>query len=379
MYSCEKFYDLLKSNEISFYTGIPDSLLKNFCSYINDNVDKSRHITAANEGGAVALASGYYLSSKKLGLVYMQNSGQGNAINPLLSLADPLVYGIPMLLMVGWRGQPGIKDEPQHAKQGIVTLELFDSMGIKYTILSLKNVERTIKESIEYSKTNNCPVALIVPKGFFAEHANALDSIRKKKLNENDIEREKAIEIIVNNISEKSVVVSTTGKISRELFEIRKNYQMSHSKDFLVVGSMGHASEIAHGIALTKPNKKVYCLDGDGALLMHMGNMAIIGQSCLKNYIHIVLNNGVHDSVGGQPTVGLNISFTDIAKATGYKNVFKLSEESEIIKVFKELNTVSGPSFVEISVKPGARKNLGRPTITPVQIKEAFMNELEDK
>jgi phosphonopyruvate decarboxylase len=376
MYSCKKFYDLLVSNEINFYAGVPDSLLKNFCSYINEHVDKSKHIITVNEGAAIALSSGYYLATKKLGLVYMQNSGQGNAINPLLSLADPLVYGIPMLLLVGWRGQPGVKDEPQHAKQGIVTLQLFETMRIKYNILSENETEKTVKELVEYSQKNNCPVALIIPKFFFSEHTSK--NINKKPLYQSKIGREKAINIIIESIVDNSVIVSTTGKISRELFEVREKHQMSHDKDFLVVGSMGHASEIAHGIALMKPNKKVYCLDGDGALLMHMGNMAVIGQSCLNNYTHIVLNNGVHDSVGGQPTVGLNVSFSEIAKATGYRNVFKITEESEIFDVFKELNAVFGPNFVEIIVKPGSRSNLGRPTITPERIKENFINGLEE-
>ncbi|KOC33808.1 phosphonopyruvate decarboxylase [Clostridium botulinum] len=375
MIKVNEFYKVLKENNIDFFTGVPDSLLKSFCAYVKENTPDTKNIIAANEGNALALAAGYYLATTKIPLVYMQNSGLGNIINPVTSLMDPLVYSIPTLLLIGWRGEPGKKDEPQHIKQGKITIELLDTLKIKYSILSsdseLEDAKSKIQNAVEYMKENNECYALVIKKDTFKVYKS------KTEMQTNfQLKREDTIKIIMRNIEENAAVVSTTGMASRELFELREHFRETHEKDFLTVGSMGHASQIALGIAIGKPNKNVYCLDGDGAFIMHMGGISIIGQSNCRNYKHIVINNGAHDSVGGQPTVGLNIGVTGIAKSCGYKTVLSAETEEEIINKIKELKLADGPALLEIRVNKGARKDLGRPTTTPIENKETFMEFL---
>jgi phosphonopyruvate decarboxylase len=378
MIDVKEFYDELLNNEIDFFAGVPDSLLKSFCAYIKDNVSNEKNIIAANEGNAIGLASGYYLATKKIPLVYMQNSGLGNALNPLASLADKLVYSIPMLLIIGWRGEPNKKDEPQHKKQGLITTETLDMLGIKYKILdeftSDYEMRKEVKKSYTYMKEKNEPYALVIKKDTFGEYK------LKNKLDSNlEMTREEAIEILISKIKEDSLIVSTTGMASRELFEIREKYKQDHSRDFLTVGSMGHASQIALTIALNKKDKEVYCIDGDGALLMHLGGLAIIGNLEPNNFRHILINNGAHDSVGGQDTVGFKVDMIAITKACGYKNCYSCSSREELIDLLEKINDVEGPVFLEIKVKKGARKDLGRPTTTPVENKNAFMEFITSK
>ena len=338
---------------IDFFTGVPDSLLKSFCAYVTDNSGEN-HVIAANEGGAVGLAAGHYLATGKPALVYMQNSGQGNAVNPLASLADPDVYSIPMVLLVGWRGEPGVKDEPQHVKQGKVTVSLFETLGIPTEILPDDDASAAdvTRKMVEKAKTESRPVALIVRKGLFAEY-----KLQHKKPDIAALPREQAIEGVLKALPEDAVVVSTTGMISREVYETRERLGQDHSRDFLTVGSMGHASMIALGVAKAQPNRPVYCLDGDGASIMQMGNMAIVGQSGCTNLTHIVFNNAAHDSVGGQPTVGGAIDLPAIAGTCGY-------------------NRDGAPTFKEIKVAKGARKDLGRPKEPPQVNKALYMKTL---
>lgn len=366
-----KFVSTLKSAGIDFFTGVPDSLLKSFCAYIQDTEDNEHNIIAANEGAALGLAAGHYLSTKNVACVYMQNSGIGNAVNPLLSLLDEDVYKIPALILIGWRGEPGTKDEPQHKKQGKVTIPLIESMGIPYTILS-DDTETALTEiskiCVEIKKT--ClPYAVVIRKGTFDTY-----SLKKVSNEPSSLGREDAISTILDIMPKSSVVVSTTGMISRELFELRELRKESHEKDFLTVGSMGHASQIALGIALGAKEKTVFCFDGDGATLMHMGSLAIIGQLSPNNLFHIVFNNGAHDSVGGQPTVALNINLPMIAKSVGYKRVYVVDDSENLENVIQNITQLSGPVFIEVRVKKGARANLGRPTSTPVQNKDELMN-----
>ncbi len=347
------FVKTIKDEGVDFFCGVPDSLLKSFCAYVTDTCGDS-HVITANEGGAVALASGHYLANGKPALVYMQNSGQGNAVNPLASLADPDVYSIPMVLLVGWRGEPGKKDEPQHVKQGKVTISLFETLGIPVDVLpddedaALEMTRAAVKKSIAESR----PVALVVRKGFFDVY-----TLQNKKPDIANLPREKAIEQILDDLPDDAVIVSTTGMISRELYETRVRRGEGHEKDFLTVGSMGHAIMIALGIARTQPNRKVVCLDGDGASIMQMGNMAIAGSSSCANLTHIVLNNAAHDSVGGQPTVGGEVSLPIIASACGY-------------------NMPGHPVFKMVLVAKGARPDLGRPKEAPQVNKKLFMETL---
>ena len=365
------FYDTLAGYGLDFYAGIPDSLLKNLCAYITDHADASHHIIAANEGGAMGLAAGHYLATSQIPVVYMQNSGEGNIINPLASLTDPDVYNIPVLLVIGWRGKPGVHDEPQHVKQGKVTTGLLNVMGIDYTVLS-KDEDKAaaqIQKAINYMQATKQCYALVIEKDTF--DAYTLQMVEKNDLT---LSREDAIQIVASALGKKDVIVSTTGMISRELFEYRTAKNEGHERDFLTVGSMGHASQIALGIALEKQDRRVWCFDGDGATIMHMGSMAIVAQKAPRNYIHVVFNNGAHDSVGGQPTVGLNIDLPAIAKAVGYKSVFSVSTKEELEKSLSHLG--EAPVFLEIKVKKGNRKDLGRPTTTPIQNKEALMHFL---
>ncbi|HMQ67462.1 MAG TPA: phosphonopyruvate decarboxylase [Ignavibacteria bacterium] len=375
----EDLFNYLKTKGIDFYTGVPDSLLKNFCSYVTDNSPVEKHIINSNEGAAVALASGHYLSTGKPALVYMQNSGLGNSINPLLSLADPEVYGIPMLLMIGWRGEPGKKDEPQHIKQGKVMLSLLDSMGIRYEHLTGDTGEYSekIDRLIEEMFISKSPVALIISDGTFENYD--LNISENEKGSGLKLRREDAVKLIIDNISEKDVIVSTTGKASREVFEYRESKGQGHQNDFLTVGSMGHCSQIALGIAIVKKDLQIFILDGDGAVIMQMGSLAISGSLAPENLKHIVINNGAHDSVGGQPTAGFEINFPEIAKACGYRYVSSAEEAEDITFEINKLKKSAGPSFLEIKVNKGARKDLGRPTTTPHQNKESFMNNLMNK
>ena len=375
MISPKEFYILLNKHKINFFTGIPDSLLKDFCAYISDNTLKKNNIIAANEGGAIALACGYNLATNKIPLVYMQNSGIGNAINPLLSLADKDVYNIPMLLLVGWRGEPGIKDEPQHKKQGAITLDLFDAMSIPYIILpqNLKDLEKCIEKSIKYVKKENSPFALIVKKNTFNSY-----KIEKKDTNKFEMSREQALKYIIDNLNDDDIVITTTGKTSRELFEYRKTLGQSNKRDFLTVGSMGHANQIALGVALEKPNRQVYCIDGDGAIFMHTGSIGIIGDLKPKNFKHIVLNNGAHDSVGGQKTIGHKVNISNLAKDFKYKHTYKIKNISDLKKNLKKIKNDEGPILSEVFVNKGSRTDLGRPTVSPIDNKNSFKLFLKD-
>ncbi|HZX20943.1 MAG TPA: phosphonopyruvate decarboxylase [Clostridia bacterium] len=367
------FFNELNKNNIRFFAGVPDSLLKDFCAYIKDNIDEKRNIIAANEGNAVALAAGHYLATGEIGLVYMQNSGLGNATNPLLSLIDPMVYNIPVLLLIGWRGEPGKSDEPQHVKQGRVTLGLLEAMEIKYKILpeDETDMEGIVKEAANYMAETKNPYALVVSKNTFSSY-----KLRSITETEYELNREDALRHIISNIGSNNVIVSTTGKTSRELFELREELNQGHERDFLTVGSMGHSLSMATAIALARPNIDVYCIDGDGALLMHMGGLAVTGNLSPKNLKHIVINNGAHDSVGGQPTAGFNIDMQGIAKASGYKLILQAETKNELSMVIDRLKNSTQLSFLEIRVNKGARDNLGRPTTTPIENKEEFMKFL---
>jgi phosphonopyruvate decarboxylase len=374
MISPKFFYDTLACYGIDFYAGVPDSLLKNLCAYITDHADAAHNIIAANEGGAMGLAAGHYLATGQIPVVYMQNSGEGNIINPLASLTDPDVYNIPVLLVIGWRGKPGVHDEPQHVKQGKVTTGLLNVMGIDYTVLSKEEdkAEAQIKKAVTYMQATKQCYALVIEKDTF-------DSYTLQNVEKNDLtmSREEAIQAVAAALGEKDAIVSTTGMISRELFEHREACGEGHERDFLTVGSMGHASQIALGIALQKPDRKVYCFDGDGAAIMHMGGMAIVGSQKPDNFVHVVFNNGAHDSVGGQPTVGLRIDLPAIATACGYRAAYRATNQEELSRILDSLPSMQGPTLIEIRVCKGNRKDLGRPTTTPVENKEALMKYIK--
>lgn len=367
------FIEKLQREGIEFYAGVPDSLLKNVCAYITDHFDSKHNIIAANEGGAVALAAGYHLATGNVGCVYMQNSGEGNAVNPLASLTDREVYHIPLLLLIGWRGRPGVHDEPQHVKQGKVTTGLLNVMGINYEVLSKEEDKASvqIEKAMRSIRETGDAYALVVEKDTFDSY-----SLQNVVKNEYEMSREEAIQTVAASIPNNAVIVSTTGMISRELFEYRTAMGQGHERDFLTVGSMGHASQIALGIALQHPERKVYCFDGDGASIMHMGNMAIVGSKHPNNYVHVIFNNGAHDSVGGQPTVGHEIDLVEIAHAMHYDDAVCVWTPEQLKQALDNV-LIEGLQLIEVRVKKGNRKDLGRPTTTPIQNKEALMDFLK--
>ena len=354
---------------VDFFAGVPDSLLKSFCAELAaraaDPAGGLRHVIAANEGGAVALAAGHFLATGRPGLVYLQNSGEGNAVNPLLSLADPAVYGIPMVLLVGWRGEPGVPDEP---------LPLLDALRVPNEILpsepagAIAALERTVALALRESR----PVALVVRKGTFAPGAKA--PVRPDL---SDLSREDALRALLAALPPRAFVVGSTGMISREIFELREHAAEPHDRDFLTVGSMGHASQIALGVHLARPDLPVVAVEGDGAALMHLGALAIVGRRADGHFLHVVLNNAAHDSVGGQPTVADSIDLLAVARACGYAVLPSASTLEGIAAALAESPFEgSRPSFLEIRVRKGARKDLGRPTVAPVASKTAFMAAL---
>jgi phosphonopyruvate decarboxylase len=373
MIRSEFFIEKLRESGIDCYTGVPDSLLKNICAYITDHFDAQHNIIAANEGAAVGLAAGHYLATGQPACVYLQNSGEGNIINPLASLTDQEVYNIPVLLLIGWRGRPGVHDEPQHVKQGKVTTGLLNTMGVNFDVLSKDEdkAEKQIAKAVTALK-NKEVYALVIEKDTFEEYK--LQNVEKNDLT---MSREEAIRTVAAALDENDCIISTTGMISRELFEYRTSMGQGHERDFLTVGSMGHASQIALGIAMAQSGRRIWCFDGDGAAIMHMGSMAIIASKEPRNYFRVVFNNGAHDSVGGQPTVGFKIDLPAVAKAVGYKNAFSTETKEHLTNLLKMLKAQEGPVLLEIKVKKGNRKDLGRPTTTPIQNKEALMNFLK--
>ena len=368
----EFFIEKLGEYGIDCFAGVPDSLLKNLCGYITDHFDARHNIIAANEGAAIGIAAGHYLATGKPACVYMQNSGEGNIINPLASLTDPEVYDIPVLLLIGWRGRPGTHDEPQHIKQGKITTGLLDTMEIGYDVLSKDEdiAGRQIEKAVAALRANDV-YALIIEKDTIEDY-----QLREVEANTLSLSREEAIQTVAAALGEKDCIVSTTGMISRELYEYRTSMGQGHGRDFLTVGSMGHASQIALGIAMAQTGRKVWCFDGDGAVIMHMGSLAIVASKEPMNYVHVVFNNGAHDSVGGQPTVGLDIDLPAIAEAVGYRHAFSADSVEALRDVLGTIKQLDGPTLLEVRVKKGNRKNLGRPASTPVQNKEALMDFL---
>ena len=370
-----KVEKLLEIIGADFYTGVPDSQLKALCNYLMGTygIDPKHHVIAANEGNCTALAAGYHLATGKVPVVYMQNSGEGNIINPVASLLNDKVYAIPVVFIVGWRGEPGIHDEPQHIYQGEVTVKLLEDMDIKPFIITKDTTDDEVASAMQEFRdilATGKDVAFVIGKG-----ALSTDVTGEYK-NDNKMVREEIIRHIVK-VSGEDPIVSTTGKASRELFETRVANKQSHKYDFLTVGSMGHSSSIALGVAINKPNTKIWCIDGDGAVLMHMGSMAVLGANSPKNMVHIVINNGAHETVGGMPTVASKIDLVGVAKACGYPyavcvDTFEaLDQELEAAKERDEL------SLIEVKCSIGARKDLGRPTTTAIENKERFMEYIK--
>lgn len=365
-----RFVDKLADLGVTMFTGVPDSLLKSFGTQVMATVPRDRHIIAANEGSAVGLALGYHLRTGEVPLVYLQNSGFGNTVNPLLSLADRDVYGVPMVLLVGWRGQPGVKDEPQHVTQGRVQQALVDALDLPSAVLpdDPAQADGVLTAAVDAARAGSTPFVLLVPKDTFGPADASLPTTTASLPS-----REAALQALVDAIGDGPLVVSTTGMLSRELFEHRQATDVDGSGDFLTVGGMGHASSIALGVAMAEPDREVWCLDGDGALLMHLGSLAVIADHAPPTFLHVVFNNGVHDSVGGQPTSVGVVDVPATAQALGYRHAVATDDLERLPELVAELRRHGGPSLLELHVAPGNRPGIGRPTRTPAEAKAAFM------
>ena len=367
----EAFAEILGAD---FYTGVPDSQLKALCDYLFQKygIDPKHHVIAANEGNCTALAAGYHMATGKIPVVYMQNSGEGNIINPVASLLNEKVYGIPVIFVIGWRGEPGVHDEPQHIFQGEVTLALLEQMRIEACVVGKETTEEEIQKvrnQFQKSLESGKCVAFVIQKGALKYETNV------DYRNSYEMNREEIIKHIVE-VSGEDPIISTTGKASRELFEIRANKGQDHQYDFLTVGSMGHCSSIALGVAVNKPDTKIWCIDGDGAALMHMGAMAVIGATAPKNLVHIVINNGAHETVGGMPTAAQNIDLIGIAKACGYPNAVCAENYEALDAALKFAIQRDELTFIEAKCGIGARADLGRPTTKSIDNKREFMKYL---
>jgi phosphonopyruvate decarboxylase len=372
MIKCEDFFNLCKKHNFTFFSGVPDSTFKSWMSFLEKNKNLLTNIITVNECEAVAVCTGYHLSTGEIGVLYLQNSGFGKTVNPLTSLCDPAVYSIPILLMLGWRGEPGIKDAYQHHKMGPMTIPLLEALDIPYEIISddKSKLNATLQKAKEFMKKNNKPYAIVIRK-------NVFEKLEEKREENNKPSREEAIKTVLKNLNGDEIIVSTTGKTSRELFENRVNRdECSH--DFYNIGAMGCAQSIALGIALNKKNKKVWVFDGDGAILMQMGALATTGHYCPENFYHIIFDNQAHDSTGGQPTCSDTVDFGKVAEACNYRSIQVVNDLDCLSKSIKELKEKKGPSMLVINVKKGARKDLGRPSLSPKEHKERFMKYIKE-
>jgi len=377
--STQGLFNVLNDNGIGTYYGVPDSLLKDFAMFISDEFateNTERHVITANEGTAIGLAAGYYMGSGKPACVYLQNSGLGNVVNPIMSCAHEKVYGIPMLLMIGWRGEPGVKDEPQHNFMGAQTTAVLDSMQVKYAVLpdNLADATKCVEEAAQYMAANNAPYAILVRKGTFEKYKLQAELVPSEA---HWPSRENAIKAVADALGDDVSMVSATGMPSRELYEHRVavfGEAGATGRDFLTVGSMGCCSSIAVGVAVGAPHRQVVALDGDGGTIMHMGALVTNGQKAPPNFKHVILNNGAHDSVGGQPTFAFDCDLPAIAKASGYKEVRTVDSIDKIPEACHWLKEAAGPVLLEVRTKRGARSDLGRPKSTPPENRTAFMD-----
>ena len=375
----KKFHECLQNEDVEFITGVPDSLLNEFCLYAEAELPRERHIIAANEGNAVALAAGYHLATGTVPLVYMQNSGIGNAMNPLLSLTNKDVYAIPMVLLIGWRGDPDIKDHAQHKKQGELTPVLLDAMDIPFRIISSddENAFELARWAVRTARKRSAPTALIAKKGMFARSKKKEAGAEDSKYN---MSRENAIECIMSCVPEDTIFVATTGRTTRELYELRNLSGAGHNMDFLNVGAMGHASSIANGIVLGAKNRLVVCLDGDAAAIMHLGSLTTMGVLGSLKFLHVVLNNGAHESVGGQPSAGYTANLTAIAENSGSQTVGSAVETKESLQdAVKILLATEGPAFIDARIRKGIRADLPPLNVSPLDLKDMLMKNFKER
>lgn len=369
----EQFIEELQKAGVDFFVGVPDSFLNGFCHLLSENFTMEHHIIAANEGNAAAIAAGHYFATGKIPLIYMQNSGIGNAVNPLLSLIDRNVYSVPVIMLIGWRGEPGTKDWAQHKKQGEITTKLLMDMGIPYEIIvEDTDIKAVVSRAVTRAGREKTPFALIAGKGIFTEKKKTSDDTSYP------MSREEAIEIILEEMPEDTLYTATTGRATRELYYLREKRGEGHSHDFLNVGAMGHASSVALGLAVAKRDKRVVCLDGDSAAIMHMGAMTTVSKTEVPNFMHIVLNNGAHESVGGEPSAGFLIDFTGIARSSGYRTLDgAVTDAAELRQAIRKLKDMEKASFIDVRIHQGIRSDLSPLKVSHEELIQEFMNEIQ--
>lgn len=359
MINQEMFFHELQQAGIEFFCGVPDSHLNAFCTYLTHHVPAEKHVITANEGNAIALASGHHFATGTVPLVYMQNSGMGNALNPMVSLVDRHVYAVPMVLVIGWRGDPAEKDHDQHKTQGEITTKLLDMLGLPYQIIEDSNdaIAATVEWAVSQAKATSGPAILIAKKGVLAE--------KEKKAPDDDsypMSREDAMQVALDLLPSETLIVASTGRATRELFFLREERGETHDNDVLNVGAMGHSSSIAMGLALAKPDRLVVCFDGDSAAIMHMGALTTVAHNRLPNFVHLILNNGAHESVGGQPSVGHQINFAEIAQGCGYR-VATVTTSDELKAALAKFIDGKGAGLIDVRIKQGMR-----PVLPPLNI-----------
>lgn len=375
MVSCEELFRTFRKFGFNFYTGIPCSIFKDWINFIVERKD-TQHVIGTSEGETIAIATGYYLASKDFPVVYMQNSGLGNSVNPLTSLTAPEVFGIPFLLLISWRGEPRLEDEPEHKKMGKITTNILDTLHIPYSIMpdNIEGIEATLGEAKRFMQQKSTPYAILIGKGTIGKY----DKVQKKIRFPSTISREEAIKLAADKLHKSGLIVSTTGKISRELFEYIESTRRNHQNIFYTVGSMGCSTGIALGLALRKKKKKIFLFDGDGACLMKLGSMATVGHYFPANFFHILFDNQCYDSTGGQPTVSKTVDFVGIAESCNYRYAELATSHEELEYSLNRLIRKRGPYMLVAKVKSGARDNLGRPTIKPQENKEKFIDFIKE-
>ncbi len=374
------FVDQLAALGVRFVAGVPDTILCELAGRLGAPDSPLRHLVACNEGAAVAAAIGHHLASGAVAAVYLQNSGLGHAANPLASLAAPEVCSIPLLLLVGWRGELAddgtqLADEPQHRLQGRLTPAQLDLLGIAHETLGPADSDpaAALRRLLRLALRRQRPVALLLRRGTFAP-APAGSVGPPLAAGAPQMSREQAIEACLRALPAGAATVATTGMASRELFDLRRRRGEPHDLDFLVVGAMGHASHVALGLCCADPGRPVLCLDGDGAALMHLGALA----SCAgaRGLLHVVLNNGAHESVGCQPTSAPALRLAALARACGYARVATVRSAASLEAAVRDFLEGGQSGFIEAVCRVGHRADLGRPALAPREAARQFMRAL---
>jgi phosphonopyruvate decarboxylase len=360
MIELKNLVELLKKEKFGPIMGVPCSVFKHFLNFII-NKKSFEHYACSSEGESLGLAAGFAMAGK-YPIIYMQNDGYGNVINPLSSLQ--LMYELPALLMISWRGEPGKKDAPQHKLMGETLLGLLEIFDIPYAVVNKGNIESEIVNAKKYMKKKQKPYALIFKKG-------TIENFEVKKEESKLNNRYDYLEILKNCLNKYDIILGTTGFTGRELFQT-----VSCNSKFYMMGSMGCLSSMGLGLAKSYHKKTVYVLDGDGALLMKLGSLSTIGNYQPDNLIHICFDNNQYESTGGQKTTASTTNFVKLAEACNYKKAIMIDNTSHFEKIISKISLLEKPLFLHIKITSGTIENLKRPSFSPIEMKKKFMESL---